>query len=255
MLLLLTGQILLSQNLVTNPGFETWETPIRPSGWIISENCESNATYFISGLYSCKHSGTTTGRSDLSQEFNVISGKEYVLSYFCRTEVTGTGVGARIWCNWLDIDGKVIIDDLSAIALQPTKYIKNETFQQYTLTTQAPSGAVSFHLEFRTYKNSAAWWDDIIFEETVTTGHDKINSSNIIIYPNPVSNYLTISNIHKIQQIDIQGLTGIVVLSASYNGEKEVSIPVFSLTNGIYLIKITTTEEIYYRKFIKKSNY
>ncbi len=253
-LFLIAGQTIISQNLVINPGFETWETPSKPQGWTLAQNCVSNTAFIISGVYSCKHSGTLTERSDLSQTIQVTAGKEYRLSYYCRTEVTGTGAGARIWCYWKDSEGVAIDDPATKSILQPTGYIKNTSFQQYSLTAMAPAGAVSFNLEFRTYKNSSAWWDDIVFEENVITGIEDSEEDNIKIYPNPCSNYLNISNIQYLQHIDIQSITGLKYLSLVFNGEEEVKIPVSGLPEGVYIIRIKTACKEYYMKFIKKGH-
>ncbi len=253
-LFLIAGQTVISQNLVTNPGFETWETPSKPQGWTLAQNCESNTAFIISGVYSCKHSGTLTERSDLSQTIPVTAGKEYRLSYYCRTEVIGTASGARIWCDWLNSEGDAIDDPATKSVLQPTGYIKNTVFQQYSLTAVAPAGAVSFNLEFRTYKNSSAWWDDIIFEENVISGIQDSEEDFVKTYPNPCSNYLNISNIQYLQHIDIQSITGIKYFSRRFNGEEEVKIPVSCLPEGVYIIRIKTAGKEYYRKFIKKSH-
>jgi len=251
-LFLIAGQTIISQNLVINPGFESWETPSKPQGWTLAQNCESNTAFIISGVYSCKHSGTITERSDLSQTIQVTAGKEYRLSYYCRTEVTGTGAGARIWCYWKDSEGVAIDDPATKSILQPTGYIKNTVFQQYSLTAMAPAGAVSFNLEFRTYKNSSAWWDDIVFEENVITDVSGSEENMIKIYPNPCTNYLTISNITCLQHIEIQAITGLKIKESRFNCEEEVIIPVSDLRDGVYIIRIKTAGKEYYRKFIKK---
>jgi hypothetical protein len=252
-LVIVTGYRLSAQNLVTNPGFENWESPSTPSGWTTAQNCESNTLNIVSGTYSCKHSGTLTDRSDLSQTIPVTSGKDYYLSYYCRTEVSGTGSGARIWCYWKDNTGAEIRGDVSEAVLKPTKYTKNETFQQYSLTVTAPAGAVSFNLEFRTYKNSSAWWDDIFFGEYIPTGVSAEDAESLIIYPNPASNYLNIKYLHGLQHIDIQNITGTVVYSQKYSGENEITIPLTDMAEGVYFIIITLNDKVSVQRFIKRN--
>jgi hypothetical protein len=152
-LLLSLEHFLFSQNLVVNPGFETWVTSTNPDGWTIAQNCLSNSTITNSGLYSCQHSGSASSRSDLSQIISVIPGKEYILSYFNKT-ILNTGVGCRIWCDWLDKDNQTIDDLVSKPLMHPTKYLKNDAWQQFSITIKAPDVAVSFKLEVRTYSNS-----------------------------------------------------------------------------------------------------
>jgi hypothetical protein len=250
-----TLQTISSQNLVLNPGFESWETPTKPEYWTISQNCESSSAFIISGVYSCKHSGTATDRSDLSQIIPVTAGKEYRLSYYCRTEAPGTASGARIWCSWKNVSGAEIADPATKPVLQPTSYIKNITFQQYSLTTVAPAGAVSFNLEFRTYKNSSAWWDDIVFEESIITDISDSDVDLIKIYPNPASNYLHIKNLCDLQYIDILTITGTVLYSQNYSGGNEITIPVSNFPEGLFVIRMRTSDKTFYRKFIRKVKY
>jgi len=252
-LLLMSEHILMSQNLVINPGFESWESETQPSGWSVAMNCFRNSSILNSGLYSCQHSGGVTTRSDLGQTFAVTAGKSYTLSYFNKT-LANTGSGSRIWCDWLGSDGKSIDDPVSKGLIQPTKFLKNETWQQFALDITAPVNAAAFHLEVRTYVNSVAYWDDFVFQETITTDVESNDETRINIYPNPASNYLIIRYLNNCQFIDIQSLTGSVVWSARLKGETEVTIPVSQLPDGLYFIRIRCYEKTFTEKFIKRSN-
>lgn len=78
------------------------------------------------------------------------------------------------------------------------------------------------------------------------------NGKNIVIYPNPASDYLTISNIehlniNAIHIIDTNGKT-ISKITSNYN-----AIDVSNLSNGIYIISIETKEgKKFAENFIKK---
>ena len=97
-LLLSVELTLISQNLVVNPGFETWEKTIKPSGWTTTQNCLKDSVYIKTGSYSCRHSGGTSTAKYLGQTVGVVPGKQYNLSFYYKTEITGTGNGCRIWC-------------------------------------------------------------------------------------------------------------------------------------------------------------
>lgn len=252
-LLLLSEHIVLSQNLVINPGFESWETETQPSGWSIAMNCIRNSLDINSGIYSTQHSGGLSTRSDLGQTFSVTPGKSYTLSYFNKT-LPNTGSGSRIWCDWLGTDGKTIDDPASKTILQPTKFLKNETWQQFTVSVTAPVNAASFHLEVRTYVSSVSYWDDFVFQENIATDIALNDEVQIYMYPNPASNHLIICHLQNIQSIDIQSLTGTVVWSERFQGEDEVTIPVSLLSDGLYIIRIHSSGKILIRRFIKKSN-
>jgi len=243
-----------SQNLVANPGFETWGKITKPSGWTTAQNCLKDSSFIISGNYSCLHSGGATSRSDLGQTIAVLPGKEYALSFYYKTVITSSGNGARIWCYWKDAEGNSITDPSTDALLRPSKYMKSDTWQQVSISIAAPPEAVSFYLEARTYSNSIAYWDDFAFEENVVTYDPEEKQSYIKVYPNPAHEYLIISNIQSLQYIDIKDFTGICRWSSGFSGEQTVTIPVSGLPDGLYIISIRTTDKLITRKFIKKAD-
>jgi len=247
-LLLCMEQILLSQNLVINPGFEIWNKPDKLTSWTNTQGCLKDSAFKFSGKYSCRQEGTTTSR-DLGQKFVVKPSANYRFSFYYKTGTETTGNGCRVWCSWLD-NSKVEIDD----PVIHSGFMKSETWLKYEVAVTSPAEAGYFYLLVRTLPNSVTYWDEFIFEEDIASVNNETQISRITLYPNPVANYLTICNIHNLQQIDIQSITGTTVWSGKLHGEEQISIPVSQLPDGIYLIKIITKGEIYVRKFIKKSN-
>jgi len=243
-----------SQNLVVNPGFEDWENINRPSGWSHVENCIKDSSYAISGDYSCKHSGGLTTTSDLGQTIPVLAGKEYRLTLFNKTIVTDNGKGSRIWCYWLAANSDKLYDPYTDDIIRPSQYFKSENWQQFSINITAPMEAEAFYFEVRTNTKSIAYWDDLTFEEMVPTFNNEKNESSLLIYPNPTSNYLIIQDLNQFQQIDIQNLSGSTMWSGNFSGENRITIPVSGFPNGIYLIKITSSNKCIIRKFIKIAN-
>jgi hypothetical protein len=243
-----------TQNLVANPGFETWEKTNKPSGWTTAQSCLKDSVYISSGSYSCRHSGGTSSAKYLGQTLAVVPGKQYNLSFFYKTEITGTGNGCRIWCYWKDSGGNSIADPLSDDILRPSKYLKSDTWLQYSINVTAPASAVAFYLEVRTYPNSIAYWDDFEFQENLVTSNPADRVSDIIIYPNPAHDYLIINNIQYLQHIDIQDFTGMIVWSSDFNGEMIITIPVSALPGGLYVVRIRTNDRLITRKFIRIAN-
>lgn len=250
-LLLIFEISLLSQNLVENPGFEAWEKTDRPTGWTHVENCKKDSASVASGRYSCLHSGGSSGTSDLGQTITVIPGKVYTLSFFNRTVINASGKGSRIWCYWKDAEDNSLSDPSTDDILRPTKYFTNDTWQQYSVTVTAPAEAVAFYLEVRTNTNSIAYWDDFVFEESVTTFIPEEKLSCVTVYPNPAHDYMNISNIYDLQHIDILTLAGKIVWSCDFSSENIVTIPVSGLKNGVYIIRIHASGKFITRKFIK----
>ncbi len=84
---------------------------------------------------------------------------------------------------------------------------------------------------------------------TFGAGIDEItNSSKSFLYPNPTTNYLTISAQGRINTVTITNLFGQTVYSRDYNAEK-VQIDVADLPADVYFIRINGTEV---RGFVKE---
>jgi hypothetical protein len=243
--------LLLSQNLIINPGFELWEKLNKPAGWTTAQNCLKDSANIRSGKYSCRHEG---GTKYLGQTLSIVPGKKYKFSFFYKTEITGTGNGCRIWCYWKDGQGNNLSDPATDDLLRPSKYLKSESMQQFSVDLDAPSGASSIYLEVRTYQNSVAYFDDFVFEEDVATAGFEELLPNLMIYPNPSHDYLIISNMKFLKHIDIQSLAGNNVWSSDYSGEESVTIPVSGFRNGTYIINIRASGKLITRKFVKEAN-
>lgn len=250
-LLINVSLLSFSQNLISNPGFETWEKPNKPAGWTTAQSCLIDSVSIRSGTYSCRHDG---GTKYLGQTLTVVPGTQYRLTFFYKTAITGSGNGCRIWCYWKDSGGNNLTDPSSDDILRPSKYLKSNTWHQFIVDITSPSGAVNFYLEIRTYANSTAWLDDFIFEENISTYSPKKMDSEITIYPNPANDYLTISSVTGLKHINIQSLTGTIIWSSDFSGELKSVIPIRGLADGLYVIKILTSDILITKKFIKKAN-
>jgi len=247
-LLLSMECILLSQNLAINPGFETWTRPDKLTSWTNTQGCLKDSVFIMSGNYSCRQEGTTSSR-DLGQKFVVKPSAQYRFSFYYKTGTETTGNGCRVWCSWLD-NNKVEISD----PVIHSTFMKSENWLKYEVSVTSPAEAGYFYLLVRTLPNSVTYWDDFIFEEDIVSSFSDLKAAKINIYPNPASNYLTINNLHDLQQIDIQSITGIVVWSEKFQGEDEVTILINKFPDGIYFVRIHTKEHRYTRKLIKKTD-
>ena len=73
---------------------------------------------------------------------------------------------------------------------------------------------------------------------------------NCEVFPNPSSDKITITNSGK-SKIDIINVNGQIIKSF-YNNEKEMTIDLRDLSNGIYIVKVMTDKDIITKKFIKQ---
>lgn len=240
-----------SQNLVVNPGLETWETSTKPAGWTTATKCSTEATSVHTGSYSCLHAGSASSRGDLGQSIAVTPGKSYNLSFFYKTGITTTGVGARLWCYWKDAGGGSITDAASDDILRSTTYLSAPDWTQHSVTVTAPATAASLYLEVRTYINSITYWDDFVFEESVPTGISDAAETTPEIYPVPAEDYLIIRNAYGIKSIELHDLSGSKLISVTDAGDGEIRLYVGDLRRGVYVLRIHYGVKVVFRKFLK----
>jgi Secretion system C-terminal sorting domain len=248
--LLALGVISFSQNLVVNPGFESWETTTKPTGWTTAQGCLQESVNFKSGSYSNRQEGTSSSK-DIGQKIAVNEAKKYRFSFSYKTGSTTTGNGCRIWCEWLD-DKQVSINDPSSISVLHSGFLKSDSWQQFSTDLNPPASAAYFNLLVRSLPNSITYWDDFEFSENVATGYAEEKLSNLLIYPNPAYDFLHISNIDELKHIDIQSLTGSTVWSSDFDMEKSVTLPISGLKDGLYIINFRTSNKLICKKFIKR---
>ena len=79
-------------------------------------------------------------------------------------------------------------------------------------------------------------------------------SQSVIVYPNPASDLLHITNQNGavVSKITIYAITGSVVSEINNTASGIISIPVSGLQSGVYLVKVESEDKISNYKFVKK---
>lgn len=171
LILILFGYCVSAQNLLVNPGFETWVSA-RPTGWTVSNavNISQNTTNFTEGTKSCMSDIQSTNITfNISQNIAVTAGKTYTfrVSYLIER---GDGTDARILCNFRTAALKAIPMSLyDSLALKGpggnSAYFPTELgiWKTYTCDVVAPVGAASFVFSVRNGAYSIVSWDNFYF--------------------------------------------------------------------------------------------
>lgn len=76
------------------------------------------------------------------------------------------------------------------------------------------------------------------------------SSSNIILYPNPSTNFVVVEGLKYNSYIEIINLQGQIVKNLNVSNTK-TTLDVSELPKGIYFIRINSDEELYVTKFLK----
>ncbi len=87
----------------------------------------------------------------------------------------------------------------------------------------------------------------------ITNNIDIIENENITIFPNPINDIVKIkSKKEKLERIEITDITGKLVALYQINSLLNYQIDLSAQTNGIYILKIQTENEILTKKIIKQ---
>ena len=80
---------------------------------------------------------------------------------------------------------------------------------------------------------------------------DENESTNLVVYPNPAKDRLTIESEEIIRQCEIYDLTGQLVKTLENDSER-MEISIEALPAGTYLVKLITDNYTQTRRFVKK---
>lgn len=181
-LFLLVGG-LYAQNLLQNPGFETWIDDTTPQYWIDDDSILvfQHSDTVHSGTYSAKIVLLTQNQSfaDFFQEWVPVNeGQDYELSFYVfDNDPAGY---ARIACYWFKSDSSYIT------SFYGNSSSNSPDWQLVADTATAPAGAAFMKFNIRFYDVSSNWDGDAIFyiddasaTEVVTAGPDTFTIQEI----------------------------------------------------------------------------
>lgn len=171
------------------------------------------------------------------------------------TMLSPTILPKKIWLKfvyYVDFTNQKIYFRIPALAINEVK----------TTTVDMSNDLVTaLHLTSMTgtapYDQSVYKYDNIIVSAVSTipsASVDNVLSSKFNIYPNPVTNMLTVTNgeniiIKKLTVYDVNGKT---IKEQKGIDEKEITLNVENLSAGTYLLHIKTNSGIAVKSFIKK---
>lgn len=165
-----------AQNLLQNPGFESWSSDTQPDGFNIAENITKESTIVRSESFSAKHTSASSTKKIQQVIEGIEPGVDYTLQFYYYDNDDAAKM--RIWSYWLN--GTSTIPDDEAI-LRPGTYSENSgNWQEFTATITAPAQATAFRFELRVYNQDgnnggAVYYDDLLFTGDVTVKPEPSN--------------------------------------------------------------------------------
>lgn len=88
------------------------------------------------------------------------------------------------------------------------------------------------------------------FHDLATQTSGKLSNSDLIIYPNPVSDNLTIETADLIRRVEIYSMDGKMVLQSNHN-TNNLKVNLNNLKPGMYFLRVQTTTQLFTEKVVK----
>lgn len=86
---------------------------------------------------------------------------------------------------------------------------------------------------------------------SVCTGIESATGNNIIVYPNPIKDFISVKSSENISALNIYNILGEEVLSMNID-RNDVKIDMSDFSEGIYWIRIQTSKELITKKIVKE---
>lgn len=144
------------------------------------------------------------------------------------------------------------------IALTPIYSMTlTEDYRSYAITENIDISSYSgqsFRIVFRHHDctdQEAVFIDDVTVTQT-TLANNEFLASKFSVYPNPANNFVNIAaNGLNMNSIELSDLNGRVVKNISVNGS-ETQVNISDLSQGVYMMKITSDEGVATKKIVKQ---
>lgn len=101
----------------------------------------------------------------------------------------------------------------------------------------------------RSYDKFKLYLDDIQVRKDDPVGVAELNNSDVKLYPNPAGDYMSVSGKNVIS-MSVYSTNGQEVLATPLKGIMPVSVA--HLPAGMYVVKVTTSEGVVYKRMVKK---
>ncbi|MGE5425312.1 MAG: choice-of-anchor J domain-containing protein [Syntrophothermus sp.] len=121
-----------------------------------------------------------------------------------------------------------------------------------TYTDENPgNGTFGYYIVQSSEECSAKMTSDTVFADVVTKIEDPSSYNIIKVYPNPVSDHVTIeSSGSDIIMISLMNQNAVVLMEKEYRDCKKTSLNTLNFSCGIYFLKVTTTSSVKIEKII-----
>lgn len=244
-----------AQNLITNPGFESWDattTPAKPTGWtFISTGVVqgTGAAFVHGGTSSLKAVTEATGTLNSYIDVPATANTTYTLGYWILDN--DANARGRVWVQARSATGSVTW--ATPGNFQPAAYsTDNAAWTFVTATATTPAATEILRFDLRTYSqgagNGTVYYDDVNLQVGATLGTAEIpHSKHRLIKFSVVDSSLTFATKSAVEIYDVNGK---LIRKADVNDNTTLNVS--DLAAGVYFVKGLANGSLSSQKFIKK---
>lgn len=244
-----------AQNLITNPGFESWDsstTPAKPTGWtFVSTGVEkgTGAAFVHGGTGSLKATAPATGNLNAYIDVTATPNTTYTLGYWVLDN--DANARGRVWVQARTATANITWTSVGDF--QPSTYSTDSAAWTYvTATATTPATTEILRFDLRTYSAGAGsgvvYYDDVNLQVGGTLATTEIpKSEHRLIKFSLVDSELTFATKST---IEIYDLNGKLVKKADVNDSTRLNVS--DLNTGTYIVRGMANGALSSQKFIKK---
>lgn len=125
---------------------------------------------------------------------------------------------------------------------------RNSKYEQIAELKAAKGGNVYYRLKMVDLDKS------VHYSKTLSVNNDcaKKNKSTLLITPNPANNTIQVKEFRSKGVMYIYDMTGRLVLTAALSESENQEINIANLTQGTYMVQVTSDEGMFYSKLVKQ---
>lgn len=244
-----------AQNLITNPGFESWDsstTPAKPTGWtFVSAGVEqgTGAAVVHNGTSSLKATAPASGTLNSYIDITATPNTTYTLGYWILDN--DANARGRVWVQARTATANITWT--SAGDFQPSTYSTDSPAWTYvTATATTPATTEILRFDLRTYSagsgNGVVYYDDANLQVGGTLATTEIpKSEHRLIKFSLVDSELTFATKSTVEVYDLNGK---LIKKADVNDDTKLYVG--DLSKGTYIVRGIANGSLSSQKFIKK---
>ncbi len=212
-----------------------------------------------SGFYTGMPNGKTTLTSP---KYDISNLSKPLLTYY-QYFVNIQYFGPNHLCNWIteiSSDGGITWVTVENTKEFDWKWIEKKIdIEEYIELTKEFQFRIIFNAKKGQNIIPGAWNEGLVDDIGFLTANDGLVSSkqdeiyeNIVIFPNPASDFITVGNIYEkiISKIEISDMNGITIHSISGISGDELKIDLNKFSTGMYVLKLYSETDVKTHKFV-----